>query len=226
MVWSFWNFTLQAVLADSEVHHMPRKLKTYQTTLGFFDLAVAAPSMKAALEAWGSKNNLFQMGFAKESDDKTVIAATIAKPGVVLRRAVGTTGKFSEHAELPDSLPVDSIGKQPGKPSKPAQIAKTTQKPDDAAARRAALAFEREQGRREQQRRKAEQLQQEEKARTAAAVAKAKAALDQAEEEHRKVLEDIADQHAKLDNQEADEKKRWLKQQERLEAALRRLTNN
>ena len=28
---------------------MARKLKTYQTSLGFFDLAIAAPSMKAAL---------------------------------------------------------------------------------------------------------------------------------------------------------------------------------
>jgi hypothetical protein len=26
---------------------MARKLKTYQTSLGFFDLAIAAPSMKA-----------------------------------------------------------------------------------------------------------------------------------------------------------------------------------
>ncbi|CCD90984.1 hypothetical protein BRAO375_1310007 [Bradyrhizobium sp. ORS 375] len=33
---------------------MPRKLKTYQTSLGFYDLAIAAPSMKAALEAWGA----------------------------------------------------------------------------------------------------------------------------------------------------------------------------
>jgi colicin import membrane protein len=30
---------------------MPRKLKVYQTSLGFFDLAIAAPSMKAALDA-------------------------------------------------------------------------------------------------------------------------------------------------------------------------------
>jgi hypothetical protein len=30
---------------------MARKLKTYQTSLGFFDQAIAAPSMKAALEA-------------------------------------------------------------------------------------------------------------------------------------------------------------------------------
>ncbi len=31
---------------------MPRKLKTYQTSLGFYDLAISAPSMKAALDAW------------------------------------------------------------------------------------------------------------------------------------------------------------------------------
>ena len=31
---------------------MPRKLKTFQTSLGFYDLAIAAPSMKAALEAF------------------------------------------------------------------------------------------------------------------------------------------------------------------------------
>ena len=29
---------------------MARKLKTYQTSLGFFDQAIGAPSMKAALE--------------------------------------------------------------------------------------------------------------------------------------------------------------------------------
>ena len=38
---------------------MPRKLKTYQTSQGFYDLAVAAPSMKSALEAWGTSRNLF-----------------------------------------------------------------------------------------------------------------------------------------------------------------------
>src|SRR3954470_20464584 len=38
---------------------MARKLKTYQTSLGFFDQAIAAPSMKAALQAWGTKTNLF-----------------------------------------------------------------------------------------------------------------------------------------------------------------------
>lgn len=65
---------------------MARKLKTYQTSLGFFDMAIAAPSMKAALEAWGSKSTLFHQGFAREVDDPDVIAATISKPGIILRR--------------------------------------------------------------------------------------------------------------------------------------------
>ena len=83
---------------------MARKLKTYQTSLGFFDLAIAAPSMKAALEAWGADSNLFHQGAAKESDDADVIAATMKKPGVILRRPVGSDGAFREHAELPTDL--------------------------------------------------------------------------------------------------------------------------
>src|SRR3954454_170108 len=85
-------------------HLMARKLKTYQTSLGFFDLAMAAPSMKAALEAWGADSNLFHQGAAKESHDRDIIAATMAKPGVVLRRPVGSDRPFSEHAELPIDL--------------------------------------------------------------------------------------------------------------------------
>jgi hypothetical protein len=48
---------------------MARKLKTFQTSRGFYDLAIAAPSMKAALEAWGAGSNLFHQGIAKETDD-------------------------------------------------------------------------------------------------------------------------------------------------------------
>lgn len=33
-------------------------------TQGFYDLAVAAPSMKAALAAWGASSNLFHHGSA------------------------------------------------------------------------------------------------------------------------------------------------------------------
>ena len=45
---------------------MARKLKTYQTSLGFFDQAIAAPSTKAALAAWGADSNLFYQRAAEE----------------------------------------------------------------------------------------------------------------------------------------------------------------
>jgi colicin import membrane protein len=72
---------------------MPGKLKTFISNIGFFELALAAPSMKAALEAWGMGHNAFQHGFAKQTDDPKIVAATMAQPGVVLRRAVGTKGR-------------------------------------------------------------------------------------------------------------------------------------
>src|SRR5580700_10171447 len=96
---------------------MARMLKTYQTSLGFFDLAVAAPSMKAALEAWGADSNLFHQGAAKQSEDPDVIAATMAAPGVVLKRPVGSRGPFKEHAELPADLAGDGISKKAGSSS-------------------------------------------------------------------------------------------------------------
>jgi hypothetical protein len=91
---------------------MARKLNTYQTSLGFFDLAVAATSMKAALEAWGADSNLFHQGAAKQSEDPDVIAATMAAPGVVLKRPVGSSGPFKEHAELPTDFAGDDISKK------------------------------------------------------------------------------------------------------------------
>jgi len=77
------------------------RLKTYQTSIGFFDLAIAAPSMKAAAEAWGSDTDIFRKGFAKETHDPEIVAATMARPGVLLRRPVGSNSLFSENPELP-----------------------------------------------------------------------------------------------------------------------------
>src|SRR3954454_24583841 len=116
---------------------MARKLKTYQTSLGFFDHAIAAPSMKAALEAWGTKTNLFHQGVAKEVDDPNVIAATMRKPGVILRRPIVSIGPFKEHPDLPTHLPGDQFK---GRPEK--RRAKVQKRPscniDDKAARHGA----------------------------------------------------------------------------------------
>src|SRR5215472_1428678 len=136
---------------------MARKLKTYQTSVGFFDLAVAAPSMKAALEAWGADSNLFHEGAAKQSEDPDIIAATMAAPGVVLKRPVGSRGPFKEHAELPTDLGGDDISKRAGTRSvRPKPLKHPERAKDQAADRKAALAFEKEQERRERERAKEE----------------------------------------------------------------------
>jgi hypothetical protein len=200
---------------------MARKLKTYTTSAGFFDLAVAAPSMKAALEAWGSRNNLFQHGFARVTDDPKIVAATMAHPGVVLRRPVGTSGAFSEHAKLPTDLPVGNVQRTPAK-----RTAKKHEPPpksvDDKAAREAARAFEKEQKRRDSERRKEEALREKERARRERAIAAAEAALEQARQDHQARLEEIEKDRAALDRRAQVEDARWSKKKEELEAGLRK----
>ncbi|WP_247350606.1 MULTISPECIES: hypothetical protein [unclassified Bradyrhizobium] len=60
---------------------MARNLKKSRHRWDFYDLAIAAPSMKSALEAWGVGSKLFHQGFAKETEDSDVVAATMSKPG-------------------------------------------------------------------------------------------------------------------------------------------------
>src|SRR5271154_4738419 len=113
---------------------MAKKLKTYETSLGFFEQAIAAPSMKAALEAWGADSNLFHQGAAKESEDQTVVAATMAKPDVVLKRPVGSSGAFKEHADLPTNL---GYGERPTKSVRKSEGQKAAKKPSSRPVEKA-----------------------------------------------------------------------------------------
>jgi len=202
---------------------MARKLKTYQTSLGFFDLAIAAPSMKAALEAWGAHSNLFHQGAAKESDDPDVIAAAMKKPGVVLRRPVGSDGSFSEHAELPTDLGGGRSSTKAERKSKGPGAKKPSSPPvDKAAERKAALAFEKEQKRRQLEQAKEETARQKDRERRQQAIDKAQAALDKAEQEHAKRVAAIRAEVEALEKRSQAEKARWDKEKERLEATLRR----
>jgi len=200
---------------------MARKLKTYQTSLGFFDLAMTVPSMKAALEAWGADSNLFHQGAAEESHDPDIIAATMAKPGVVLRRPVGTDRPFSEHAELPTDLggggPTKAARKSKGlkakKPSSPPV--------DKVAERKAAFDYERERRSRERERASEEAARQKDRERRQQAVDKAQAALDKAERQHAKKVAAIQIEMEALEKRSQAEDARWHNEKERLEAALR-----
>jgi hypothetical protein len=200
---------------------MAKKLKTYETSVGFFDLAIAAPSMKAALEAWGADSNLFHQGAAQESTDPDVVAATMAKPGVVLKRPVGSGGPFGEHADLPKDLGLREKKKAASKP--PVRNAKKSSAPsNEAADRKVAQAYERERQRREREEAKEEAARQKGRERRQHAVDKAQAALDKAEQEHTRRAAALRSEIEAIEEKLNAEEAKWDKEKERLKAALRR----
>ena len=79
------------------------KLKVYRTVAGFHDAYVAAPSQKAALEAWGSDRDLFARGIAEQVTDPALTAEPLAAPGTVVKRSRGTSAE--QIAALPDPQP-------------------------------------------------------------------------------------------------------------------------
>lgn len=214
---------------------MARKLKTYTTAAGFFELAVAAPSMKAALEAWGSNSNLFHHGLAKETDDSKIVAATMAKPGVVLRRPVGTNGAFTEQATLPSGFAAGLVGPPAAKRAQPRDkpAEKSQDKPrdvspdkpaaepvDERAAHKAALSFEREQERRRRQEQKEEAARAKARERRDRVIAAAEAALEDAGQAHRKKMDELGKARAALDRKLEAERERWRQEKEELDRAL------
>lgn len=67
-----------------------QKLKVFRTPIGFHDAYVAAPSRKAALEAWGADANIFAQGIAEEVTDPGLMEEPLARPGEVIRRLRGS----------------------------------------------------------------------------------------------------------------------------------------
>ncbi len=89
--------------AVSIVMARAQKLKVYRTVAGFNDAYVAAPSQKAALEAWGSDRDLFARGIAELVTDPALTAEPLASPGVVVKHSRGTTAE--QIKALPDPEP-------------------------------------------------------------------------------------------------------------------------
>jgi hypothetical protein len=210
---------------------MARKLKTYITNLGFFELALAAPSMKAALEAWGIGHTAFQNGFARQTEDPKIVAATMAKPGVVLRRPVGTKGAFAENAELPRQLwKTESPKLHPAKPRKKTQprpdaTVKLADRKKGKAEHAAIVSFEKAKALREREREKEASRQaareKNERAQRKRAAEKAEAALARAQERHDDALAAIEKERAKLDRRAEIENANWETQRAQLKAAIR-----
>jgi hypothetical protein len=117
---------------------------------------------------------------AKESSEPDVVAAAMSKPGVILRRPVGSGDLFKEHAELPTNPSnVNTKHQARTKAKKPSAGTR-----DGKTTRKAVLAFEQEEKRRERERRKEEAAREKKHARRRRAVAKAQAVLEKAEREY------------------------------------------
>lgn len=67
----------------------------------------------------------------------------MAKPGVVLRRGVGTSGDFEEDAELPDLAAIDNVAKPyaADKPASPRDVKRPHIEKADRAANAKAARF-------------------------------------------------------------------------------------
>lgn len=199
-------------------------LKTYITNLGFFELALAAPSMKAALEAWGMGHNAFHQGFAKQTQDAAIVAATMAKPGVVLRRPVGSKGVFREDAELPKDLWKLTPSKPAAKPKTapaPVKAAKTKHVANKVADRAAILSFEKAKARRDQDRAQAqardEARRKKEQVQSARQAARADAELERARARHDEIVAAIRKDQDRIDRRAAAEEARWDAQRAKLD---------
>lgn len=96
---------------------MARKLKVFRTPIGFHDAYVAAPSQKAALQAWGTDTDLFARGVAELVTDAALMEEPLAHPGDVIRK---TRGSVDDHmAALPATpkrKPADATDAPPAKP--------------------------------------------------------------------------------------------------------------
>ena len=69
------------------------KLKVYRMAAGFHDAYVAAPSQKAAAEAWGADADVFARGVAELVTDPALTEEPLARPGAIVKRLRGTAAE-------------------------------------------------------------------------------------------------------------------------------------
>lgn len=106
---------------------MARKLKVFRTSTGFHDAYVAAPSRKAALEAWGADADLFARGVAEQVTDAMLMAAPLERPGEVIK--VSRCDLAAQLKALGPRRKKRPAGAKADKPHKPRNKAKAKPSP-------------------------------------------------------------------------------------------------
>jgi hypothetical protein len=92
------------------------KLKVFRMAVGFHDAYVAAPSQKAAAEAWGADASVFSRKEAELVTDPALMTEPLARPGEVVKRLRGTAAEqIAALGETREAPP-----KPAAKPSTPA----------------------------------------------------------------------------------------------------------
>jgi hypothetical protein len=167
-----------------------KKLKVFRTPIGFHDAYVAAPSMKAALEAWGSSTNLFSQGAAEVVTDPKLTKAPLARPGEVVRVPRGSEGEhFKALGRTKKAKKEEGGSRIPRSGSRAGKSGMTTKK---------------KRGRRP----------------SSAAVERAEAALARAEVRHRDALDGLRAEAAAIDKKRREVERKQRGERDRLTGEL------
>lgn len=173
-----------------------KTLKVFRTPIGFHDAFVAAPSQKAALEAWGSESNLFAAGVAEQVTDPALMKAALARPGEVVRvlrgsvdEQVAALGKVDRPTPSPSR---SREGSRKESRSRPRERGKKAASREDQGAPRPSRA----------------------------AVDKAEAAVTRAEARHRAALDKLRAEEAALQKRRRALEDKQRAERETLDAAL------
>ncbi len=169
------------------------RLKVFRAQMGFFESVVAAPSQKAALEAWGVRQDLFHEGLAEPTRDPEAVEAAVARPGAPLRRAAGSQDPFTADPappQAPERSPPKAAARRPAVGGGSAKLpppdrsaldaAERALAEEEAERRRGADALAAEQARLDERKRGLETESRDRRRRLERAVAKARRAYENA----------------------------------------------
>ncbi|WPM83758.1 cell envelope biogenesis protein TolA [Bradyrhizobium sp. 62B] len=148
-----------------------------------------------------------------------MVAETMSKPWVVLKRPAGSSGPFAEHADLPD---LNDEGAKPKKSHPADSKRRAAPKISGEDSRKAAAAFEREQKRRDDQRQRVEAEREKKRAKREKLAAKAQGELDAAQREHEERSKGLEAERHDIEKRIEAEDARWTRERERLKGALHR----
>ena len=164
------------------------KLKVFRMAVGFHDAYVAAPSQKAAAEAWGADPSVFARREAELVTDPALTREPLERPGEVVKRLRGTAAEqIAALGTAEEAVPKRAAGKEAKaepkpKPPKPrpsrAKLDEVEQRLAEAKERQEAELAElkRREAALARERAALERRQQDERQRLEAAIGKAEAA--------------------------------------------------